>query len=61
MVLFKIMAVKTKTRNLIRLKCSVCDKVNYYLWKKKDSDFKLNIKKFCRFCRKHTNHKESRK
>lgn len=55
------MAVKTKTRNLTRLKCSICNKVNYYLWKKKDSDFKLNLKKFCRYCRKHTAHKESRK
>ncbi|MER3570213.1 MAG: 50S ribosomal protein L33 [Patescibacteria group bacterium] len=47
-----------KTRNLVRLKCSDCSKINYYYWKKKGAEYKLNLKKYCKNCRKHTNHKE---
>jgi len=46
---------------LIRLKCSVCGSNNYYLWKNKAAEYKLKLKKFCKNCRKHTEHKESRK
>jgi large subunit ribosomal protein L33 len=53
------MAVKTK--NLIKLRCSGCQKINYYNWKKKGVEYKLNLKKFCKYCRKHTEHKEARK
>lgn len=51
----------SKTRNLVRLKCSQCEKVNYFYWKKKAADYKLKLKKFCKTCRKHTEHKETRK
>lgn len=51
----------TKTRNLIRLKCQECSSANYFYWKKKGVDWKLNLKKFCKNCRKHTQHKETRK
>jgi large subunit ribosomal protein L33 len=50
-----------KTRNLIKLRCSKCQQINYYYWKKKGVEYKLNLKKFCKYCRKHTEHKEVRK
>jgi large subunit ribosomal protein L33 len=53
------MAVKTK--NLIKLRCSKCQKINYYYWKKKGAEYKLNLKKFCKYCRKHNEHKEVRR
>ncbi len=55
------MATKTKTTNLIRLKCERCGRVNYYLWKKKTAEYKLKLNKYCKWCRKHTLHKESKK
>jgi large subunit ribosomal protein L33 len=55
------MAVKTKTRNLVRLRCDLCKKINYYYWKRRGAEYKLNLKKYCKFCRKHTSHKEARK
>ncbi|BCX15424.1 MAG: hypothetical protein KatS3mg097_316 [Candidatus Parcubacteria bacterium] len=53
------MAEKTKT--LAKLRCEQCKRINYYKWKKKSADFKLNLKKFCRYCRRHLPHKEVRK
>jgi large subunit ribosomal protein L33 len=50
-----------KTRNLIKIRCSECQKINYYYWKKKGAEYKLNLKKFCKYCRKHTEHKEARR
>ncbi len=47
--------------NLIRLKCSVCKKANYYTSKnKKKVERKIELKKFCNFCRKGTIHKEAK-
>lgn len=50
-----------ETRTLVRLRCSYCAKINYYYWKKKGAEYKLNLKKYCRHCQKHTQHKESKK
>lgn len=50
-----------KTRVLIRLRCKDCDSVNYYVWKRKTAEYKLKLKKFCKNCKKHTEHKESKK
>lgn len=50
-----------KTRNLVRLKCEKCNLVNYYYWKKKGAEYKLNLNKYCKNCRKHTKHKEAKK
>jgi len=55
------MAVKTKNRNLVRLRCEVCKKINYFYWKKKGAEYKLNLNKFCKNCRKHCLHKEAKK
>jgi large subunit ribosomal protein L33 len=53
--------------NLIRLKCGICKNANYYIGKsvgkkgtEKAKEKKLAFKKFCKFCRKHTAHKEAR-
>jgi large subunit ribosomal protein L33 len=50
------------SENLIRLKCSDCSRVNYFAHKnKKTVERKLEFKKFCRWCRKRTIHKEGKK
>jgi len=51
----------TKTRTLIKLRCDNCKKVNYYYWKKKGAEYKLNLNKYCKNCKKHTVHKEFKK
>ncbi|MDD4979873.1 MAG: 50S ribosomal protein L33 [Candidatus Omnitrophica bacterium] len=46
-------------REIITLECTVCKNRNYTTTKnKKLHQDKLEIKKFCRFCYKHTLHKE---
>ncbi|MBM3252892.1 MAG: 50S ribosomal protein L33 [Candidatus Omnitrophica bacterium] len=46
-------------RELITLACSICKRRNYTTTKnKKTNPDKLEFKKYCRFCRKHTLHKE---
>jgi len=48
--------------NLIKFKCSVCDKINYFSRKnKKLIKDKLELKKYCNSCKKHTLHKEMKK
>ncbi|MCP6719710.1 MAG: 50S ribosomal protein L33 [Patescibacteria group bacterium] len=50
------------TEQLVRLRCTACKKVNYNKRKnKKTVERKLELKKFCRWCRKHKTHKESKK
>ncbi|MEK7659196.1 MAG: 50S ribosomal protein L33 [Patescibacteria group bacterium] len=51
---------------LIKMKCGGCERINYYTYKSKGKDpksaeKKLELKKFCKWCRKHTTHKETRK
>lgn len=42
--------------------CSVCGKLNYLTSKNKlENKEKLVLKKYCRYCRKHTEHKEREK
>ncbi|MFH1441129.1 MAG: 50S ribosomal protein L33 [Candidatus Omnitrophota bacterium] len=46
-------------RETITLECTVCKNRNYTDKKnKKQHQEKLELKKYCRFCRKHTPHKE---
>ncbi|HEY4475599.1 MAG TPA: 50S ribosomal protein L33 [Candidatus Paceibacterota bacterium] len=48
--------------NLIKLKCSVCARINYYTRKnKKLVERKIETSKFCNHCRKHTKHKEAKR
>ncbi len=45
--------------NLIKLKCGSCKRSNYYTNRnKKKVVRKLEFKKFCKWCKKHTPHKE---
>ena len=48
--------------NIVKLKCSACSRVNYYTTRNKKSvEKKLELKKHCNWCRKHTTHKELEK
>ncbi|HIJ87690.1 MAG TPA: 50S ribosomal protein L33 [Desulfuromonadales bacterium] len=48
-------------RDIITLGCTVCKQRNYTTTKnKKLTPGKLEFSKFCRFCRKHTPHKETK-
>jgi len=54
---FKIMSQD----NLIKLECTVCKRVNYFSSKnKKTLKNRLELKKFCLHCKKHTPHKETK-
>lgn len=47
--------------NLIKLECSVCKRVNYFSHKnKKTLKNRLELKKYCKWCKKHTAHKETK-
>jgi large subunit ribosomal protein L33 len=48
-------------RDIITLSCTQCKQRNYTTTKnKKNTPQKLEFKKYCRFCRAHTPHKESK-
>ena len=48
-------------RDIITLTCTTCKQKNYTTTKnKRNTPQKLELKKFCRFCRVHTPHKESK-
>ena len=47
--------------NMIKLECGECKRINYYSHKnKKTLKDRLQLKKFCKFCKKHTLHKETK-
>lgn len=47
--------------NLIKFECTVCKKINYFSTKnKKKIKTRLELKKFCEHCKKHTLHKETK-
>ncbi|MBF0117453.1 MAG: 50S ribosomal protein L33 [Desulfobacterales bacterium] len=48
-------------RVIITFACSECKRRNYTSTKnKRTKPDKLEFKKYCRFCRKHTSHKETK-
>lgn len=48
-------------RDLVKLICSECKNENYYTDKnKKTMPERMEIKKYCPHCRKHTIHKEKK-
>jgi large subunit ribosomal protein L33 len=48
-------------RENIQLQCGDCKRRNYVTTKnKKANTEKLELRKYCRFCRKHTVHRETR-
>jgi large subunit ribosomal protein L33 len=47
--------------NLIKMECTVCKRVNYFSHKnKKTLKNRLEMKKHCKWCKKHTMHKETK-
>ncbi|PIZ99253.1 MAG: 50S ribosomal protein L33 [Candidatus Komeilibacteria bacterium CG_4_10_14_0_2_um_filter_37_10] len=47
--------------NLIKFECTACKRVNYHSKKnKKIIKQRLELKKYCIHCRKHTPHKETK-
>ena len=52
-----------KRKPYVKLQCEVCKNINYYTHKsrQKTGEKKLGLKKFCKFCRKQTLHKEGKK
>ncbi len=54
-----------KRKPFIKMQCQECKRVNYFIHKskmlKKKEGAKLELKKFCKWCRKHTPHKETKK
>ena len=47
--------------NLTKMECTVCHRINYYGHKnKKKLKNRLEIQKYCKWCKKHTLHKETK-
>ncbi|MFA5290815.1 MAG: 50S ribosomal protein L33 [Candidatus Paceibacterota bacterium] len=47
---------------LIRLTCKECKRINYWSRKnRKKVERKIDLKKYCRWCKKHTQHVETKK
>ena len=47
--------------NLIKMECTECKRVNYFSRKnKKILKERLELKKFCKWCKKHQPHKETK-
>ena len=45
----------------VTLACSECKKRNYNTTKnKKNNPDRIELKKYCKFCKKHTTHKETK-
>jgi large subunit ribosomal protein L33 len=48
-------------RDIVHLACGECKRRNYSTTRnKKKTTERLAMKKFCRFCKSHTDHKESK-
>lgn len=54
------MAAKV-AREAITLECTECKRRNYTTEKnKKNNTERLEVEKYCKFCKKHTTHKETK-
>ena len=54
--------LKKEQREMLALVCTVCKSQNYITKRNKlNTPEKLVLKKYCRQCRKHTEHKETTK
>jgi large subunit ribosomal protein L33 len=47
-------------RDIVALKCTVCDSKNYTEYKTKNMKDKIEEMKYCPVCQKHTLHKETK-
>ncbi|MCD6232942.1 50S ribosomal protein L33 [bacterium] len=55
---------KKKRKQYVKLQCTQCGSVNYFVKKSKGMDSsggKLSLRKYCPHCRKHTLHKEMKR
>ena len=53
--------VQERMRNAVTLACTECKSRNYQTNKnKKNNPDRLEFNKYCKFCRKHTVHKETK-
>jgi len=51
-----------KKKPFVKMQCGGCKNINYFTNKTKAMiEEKLELKKFCKTCKKHTLHKESKK
>ena len=53
-----------KKKTIVKMQCSICKSINYQAHKSHNATVagtKLELKKFCKKCRKHTVHKEMKK
>jgi large subunit ribosomal protein L33 len=50
-----------KRKAYAKLQCQECKRTTYNPHKSKKMEEKLALKKFCKFCKKHTAHKETKK
>ncbi|MBI5140096.1 MAG: 50S ribosomal protein L33 [Candidatus Vogelbacteria bacterium] len=49
-------------KQLIKIACTACKRVNYWSRKnKKLVERKIELKKYCKWCKKATKHKEAKK
>jgi len=55
------MAKKNEARHGVDLQCEACKNINYRVSKNtKNTEGRLEIKKYCNTCKKTTNHKEKK-
>lgn len=48
-------------RDIVQLQCGECKRRNYSKTRnKKNKPNKMELKKYCKFCQKHTTHKETK-
>jgi large subunit ribosomal protein L33 len=58
---YKIKLIFMSQENMIKLECTECKRINYYSRKnKKNIKNRLQLKKYCKWCKKHTLHKETK-
>lgn len=50
-----------KKQAMVKMQCKECKSINYFTNKTKAVEEKLELKKHCKPCRKHTAHKEMKK
>jgi large subunit ribosomal protein L33 len=51
-----------KKEHIVKLQCTECKQINYYTRRnKKTVERKLELKRYCPWCKKHTIHKEGKK
>jgi len=46
--------------NLAKMECTECKRVTHYTTRNKKIKTRLALKKHCKFCKKHTDHKETK-